>query len=370
MHLLDVHTPAPLQVLQRDPSTGTAGVRIAGTGAPAGPWRAEAATELCPEAVGTALCWTPVEFELRPDGAWVTTLTVPAGVWYRLHVRLLGTDDPVLATGTTDPCGVGDVLVVAGQSYAYPCHERAQVVRDPMGRVVAASPELPRWRIAHDPQPTVSSRVDRSVLEELQALADGMDRRFPHGFESPFIGSIWPPVGDALVAAHQVPVAFLNVSVGGTRVGQWQPGSQLCANLCDAIALAGDVRAVLWQQGESDAMADTSTDDYARHLRTLRDGVVAATGVDRPWVLAKSTFHNTAIRTDASENRIRAAVDVLTDEPGFVAGPDTDQLRSEVYRAGYWRGGHFTDAGQIAAAALWVEALLPLLAHTPAGRRP
>ena len=56
-----------------------------------------------------------------------------------------------------------------------------------------------RWRVADDPQPVADS-------------SDG--------------GSIWPPVGDALVKEFGVPVGFANVAVGGHVLGPVAAGRQ------------------------------------------------------------------------------------------------------------------------------------------------
>jgi hypothetical protein len=94
-----------------------------------------------------------------------------------------------------EPVGVGEVLVVAGQSYADSANDELLKVDDPQGRVAAYDRTKNSWRVAHDPQPNI---------------APG--------------GTIWPPLGDLLLPLLQVPVGFLNVAVGGTASRQWLPG--------------------------------------------------------------------------------------------------------------------------------------------------
>ncbi len=75
----------------------------------------------------------------------------------------------VSATAAVEPVGVGEVFLIAGQSYAAGCNDGLLRVNDPEGRVVCYDPAAKSWRVAHDPQPVVG---------------DG--------------GTIWPPFGDAL----------------------------------------------------------------------------------------------------------------------------------------------------------------------------
>ena len=360
---LEITAPEPLRVVQRSrlaPRLGSAVVRVAGTGAPPGVIDAEVRAAPCPEGYGDGTPWTRSDVDVAADGTFETAATVAGGGWYRVEVRLLGADG-VLAEAFVEPVGVGEVFVVAGQSYACSCHEAVTTVADPTGRVVAQSPEQPGWRVAHDPQPGIKDRVDAQTMAELMEMLDGLDLRYPFGDRSPYLGSIWPTFGDHLVDLLGVPVAMVNVAVGGTLVRHWQPGGQLWTNVCDAVRLAGDHRAVLWQQGESDAAEKTPPEEYVAALVGLREAVVAATGQDRPWLPAKSTHHPTGERPPELELPIRAAVDEVWRLPGFAPGPDTDRLRGPDYRAGWWRGAHFTGKGQRAAGLMWAAAVHDLI---------
>jgi hypothetical protein len=264
---------------------------------------------------------------------------VPAGGWYRLELRQRDAADAITATATCEPFGVGEVFLVAGQSYATNTNDERLHVTDPALRVSALNTATGAWSVAHDPQPAPDN-------------TDG--------------GSIWPPLGDTLVKRFRVPVAFANVAVGATSSAQWLPGEPLHDRLSSVGASLGRFRAVLWQQGESDVIAGTTTARYVDNLQRIRRSAVSAWGFEPVWMAAKSTHHPTVYNDPAGEGRIRDAIDQLSSITGFAAGPDTDILTGE-HRGDINSRRHFSAAGQRAAAALWMQTLSERLMVSPAG---
>lgn len=271
-------------------------------------------------------------------GRAVATLRVPAGGWYRLEVRVAPADGEALEA-SLEPFGVGEVFLVAGQSYATNTSDERLAIADRGRRVAALDVASGAWRVADDPQPVPDS-------------SDG--------------GSPWPPAGDALVQRLDVPIGLVNVAWGGTSSAQWQPGTPLHDRLVAAGKGLGRFRAVLWQQGESDVIAHTSTADYVAALERIRGAAVRAWGFEPPWLCAKSTHHPRVYDDPEGEGRIRAAVDILASRQGFGAGPDTDALRGEA-RGGAGSRNHWSPAGQRQAGALWAEVLAARLAAVPRG---
>jgi hypothetical protein len=361
---LAITTPRPLTVVQRTsvlPGLGRGPLRIAGTGAPAAASRGELRTVPCAEAVGGATDWVDGGLEVDPDGHFSLAAEVAAGGWFRVEVRLLDESGAVVSQGVVEPIGVGEVFVVAGQSYVCSCHERMMIVDDPMCRAVAASPEEPEWRFAHDPQPKIATRIDLDSLAEIAEVLAELDLSFPHGEHSPMVGSVWPPFVNALLRMERVPVALMHASVGATRIGFWRTGSQLFINMVDAIEQVGDYRALLWGQGESDVAYGTSTDEYVDSLIGLRTALVERTGLDRPWLVAQSTHHPTGEEREEREVAVRAAHVQLGQLPGFRPGANTDSLRGPDHRAGWFRGAHLTALGQQSAGLLWAAEVHTLL---------
>jgi hypothetical protein len=235
--------------------------------------------------------------------------------------------DLTTAVGSVEPIGVGEVFVVAGQSYAGGHNDEVLKVADPSQAVSTYDWQTKTWRVANDPP--------------------------PHNGDG---GSIWPPLGDLLVPTLRVPVAFVNVSVGATSTTKWMPTGPLHKRLREVGCEIGPFRAVLWQQGESDVIEKTSTDDYVGNMRELRAAANEAWGFDPPWLLAKSTLHPTVYNDPGGERRIRAAIDQLWRQPGFRPGPDTDVLGGD-NRGDAKSRRHFSALGQKRAALLWFAVL-------------
>lgn len=347
---LAVVTPTPRQVVQRSgfdagaaataepghPAFGFADVpvRVGPAGVPAGSAWEYRVVRLA-GAAGADVPWTGVAVRAEAAGATITA-RVPAGGWYRLDLRCRR-GDVVSHQGGVEPVGVGEVFVVAGQSYATNCNDERLRVADPQKRVTAFDAAKGTWAVADDPQP----------------VPDGSDG-----------GSIWPPVGDALARAFGVPVGFANVAVGATASSQWLPGGPLHNRLVEVGKAVGSFRAVLWQQGESDVIAKTSAEAYVANLRAVRRAAATAWGRQPPWLLAKSTLHPTVYTDPVGEGRVRKAIDDLAGRPGFRPGPDTDTLTG-AHRGGPESRRHFSALGQAKAAELWADVLTKHLTAPP-----
>lgn len=269
------------------------------------------------------------------EGAMTATVRVPAG-WHWLHVQCRKGKE-FTHYGFTNPFGVGEVFVVAGQSYATNTNDEKLTVTDKQKRVVAFDSAKHTWGVANDPQPA----------------PDGSNH-----------GSIWPPVGDALVKQFGVPVGFANVAVGGTATSQWAPGGELHKRLVATGKELGRFRAVLWQQGESDVIAKTTTEKYVANVRAIRHAAATEWKQQPPWLLAKSTHHPTVYNDPEGEGRIRKAIDELAARPGFRPGPDTDTLTG-ANRGDAKSHRHFSAQGQANAAKMWADVLTKHLNAPP-----
>lgn len=269
-----------------------------------------------------------LDLESGDDGRVQGNLRLPAGGWYRLQLRAKR-EEVLVAEAEVQHIGVGEVFLVAGQSYATNCNDAVMKVTDAEQRVAAYDSREQAWRVAHDPQPVI----------------DGSDG-----------GSIWPLVGDSLAAIYDVPIGFANVAYGGTSSTQWRPGESLHQRLVEVGTGVGQFRAVLWQQGESDVIDGRSTDEYVAAISAIREQAVQAWDVAPRWYLAKSTLHPTVYNDPAGESRIRRAIDRLWEMPGFGRGPDTDLLDG-IHRGGPESRRHFSEIGQRRAAEMWFAVL-------------
>ena len=326
--VLKIVHPQPYQVVQRigiSPRVGYALVVVQGdvlAGAENATWE----YRVTPVGVAQDTGWSSLVAQCQ-NGKFAAQARIAAG-WFRLEVRgRVG--DSVVSRGSVEPFGVGEVFLVAGQSYATNCNDELLSVNDEQHRVVAFDSAKGSWVAAHDPQP----------------VADGSDG-----------GSIWPPLGDALAKELGVPVAFANVAWGGTSSQQWMPEGDLHKRLVQTGQTLGRFRAVLWQQGESDVIAKTTAETYIANVRAIRSTATEAWGFEPPWLLAKSTLHPTVYNDPEGESRIRGAIDSLTKLKGFRPGPDTDTLQDE-NRGDAKSRRHFSGVGQKNAAQMWLAAI-------------
>ncbi|QDU10422.1 neutral/alkaline non-lysosomal ceramidase N-terminal domain-containing protein [Gimesia aquarii] len=328
---LEIESPKTSQVIQRTgvaPRVGFADVKVSGRLPDVidnVTWEYRVVPLADKPAMSTA--WTIFKPN-RKGKKFEGTARIKAGGWYRLEVRCRKKDN-VLNVGAVEPMGVGEVFLVAGQSYATNCNDERLKVTDPQQRVVAFNGAKQTWTVANDPQPA------------------------PDGSNG---GSIWPPLGDALAAELQVPVGFANVGVASTSSKQWMPDGNLHPRLVSTGKALGGFRAVLWQQGESDVLGKTSTAQYVKNLQSIRNTAIEVWGFEPPWLLAKSTIHPTVYNDPAGEKRIRDAIDSLVKQPGFFSGPDTDTLKGE-NRGDVKSRRHFSGIGQRNAGKMWLTAI-------------
>lgn len=338
---IKIARPVPYEVVQREgfvpargganepggPALGFADVNIGFSAATSAKADCEARAVALEGVTGEA--WKKVDVVSADNVPSTATLCVPAGGWYRLELRLRR-EDKVIAQGAVEPFGVGEVFLVAGQSYATNCNDEQFKVADKAGRVAAYDGKKGAWRVAHDPQP----------------VEDGSGG-----------GSIWPVVGDLLLPSARVPIGFANVAVGGTSSSEWLPEGKLHPKMVEVGRKLGRFRAVLWQQGESDVIGKVPSDQYVKNVSSIRAAAVKAWQFEPPWLLAKSTLHPTVYSDPDGEARIRRGIDVLCKQPGFVLGPDTDTLAGD-NRGGPTTRRHFSGLGQRNAAALWFATLV------------
>ncbi len=333
-------SPRPYQVVQRQGfgakksrqhnvsahSRGMAAVRIAFKLAPPAGSQLEYRAVPLKDAFGKGRPWSPIS-KLSPNRLEAIA-EVPAGGWYRLDVRA-SIYGKVIALGAVEPFGVGEVFLIAGQSYADNCSDEQLRINDPQGRVSVYDPKTGDWRIAHDPQPTPSTCR---------------------------AGSIWPVVGDQLVERLKVPLGFSNVAFSATSSSEWLPGKSNNKNLLLAGKALRRFRYVLWQQGESDVLGGTSTESYIKNLVAIRKESAKSWGFEPRWLLAKSTLHPTVYHNPAREQAIRSAIAQLGSKEGFAPGPDTDTLTGE-NRGGKKSQRHFSPLGQRRAGHMWAATI-------------
>lgn len=183
---------------------------------------------------------------------------VPTGGPYTL--RVMYPQDNVMQTILVGPIYVGDLWVLAGQSNMEGVGDLVDVTKpDPRvsalgmdGRWVQATEPL-HW-LVDSPDPVHSgdpaTRAQRAA-DQHKARTKGAGLGLPFAVE--------------MVKATGVPVGLVTAAHGGTSMGQWDPakkgegGNSLYGSMLRQVQLAGgQVKGVLWYQGESDSSPEGS----------------------------------------------------------------------------------------------------------------
>lgn len=200
----------------------------------------------------------------------------------------------VIRPGSIGPSG--DVFIVAGQSNA---------VGQALTLNSAANPSA------------VMFKHGTTIWAHLQDPTDSI------GF-----GSVWPIVGDLYVAARLAPVGFVTTAVNGTTSGQWLPGQLYFIQMIDLYNQSGggNVKGVLWWQGETDALGHISQAAYHSNLVAIAGQIGTTLGVKMFVAKLQSC---TGIPAGDEANINAAIVAAWSDIPNVVAGPDLSDLVSD-----------------------------------------
>lgn len=275
---------------------------------------------------GTNTDWQVIEDNVS-GGTFSGAFEVPSGGWYSIEVRSF--DGESAGPGTSvDKVGVGEVFITSGQSNSA---NHGSPPLTPDSDLISAWTGS-NWRHAYDPQP----------------IATGTG------------GSPWSRLGDLFVEQFGVPIGFVSVGWGGTRVDQWLPGGSLYPRLEAAISTVGatnGMRAILWHQGESDSISNTTAATYASRLNLIIAKSRTDAGWNVPWGVALASFHPNS--STVQEARVRAGQElVIASDPLVFQGADTDDF----HNLGYLSDSvHFNNTGLLEHAKGWKEAILKFL---------
>lgn len=184
---------------------------------------------------------------------------VPTGGPYRLEARVQGAESSVSIANIL----VGDLWVLAGQSNMEGHGDLIEV--QPSSPLVHSFDMADRWGVAEEPLHTLVNAADavhwplnaqnqpeRLTGERLETYV--VNRRKGAGLGLPFAVEMVKRTG--------VPVGLIPCAHTGTTMEQWNPalkdreGESLYGSMYRRVqAVGGQVKGVLWYQGESDANA-------------------------------------------------------------------------------------------------------------------
>ncbi|HSJ78083.1 MAG TPA: sialate O-acetylesterase, partial [Erythrobacter sp.] len=167
--------------------------------------------------------------------------------------------------------------------------------------------------------------------------------------------SLWPTLAEKLFDAQTArrdtprPLLFIHGAVGGSQIADWLDDrstyrSRLVANIAEAHARGYKIDAVLWIQGETDAVLQVDPAQYQQDLQQLMhlietESAMAAYGAS--WVFYRSTYCQG--RETNGPDLEAALAKVSRRESGKVyIGPSLTDL-SDTYRRD---GCHLNNAGR------------------------
>jgi hypothetical protein len=327
---IKIVSPTPRAVYQRE-INGQRDVNISGTfEVPIDKIEARAVPVI--EGQGKETPWK--ELQLNPKGGvFAGNLTIFGG-WYTVEVRATKGGN-VVGRDVLERLGVGEVFLIAGQS-------NAQGLKSNPG------PGAQDDRVIY-----VSNYINDNIdlltdppRAGFSKLTDGVDFMGPRG-QTPWC---WGLLGDLLVAKLNVPVLFVNTAWEGTAVENWQksadglptnnyyggfvyPAQMPYANLRIAAknyANQYGVRAVLWMQGEADALYHTSAQNYRERLQRIVDKLGQDTFKRITWVIARTsrTSQTNTPNIPIVSADVIAGQNAVIDTPfnPTYPGPETDNL--------------------------------------------
>jgi Carbohydrate esterase, sialic acid-specific acetylesterase len=257
---------------------------------------ARAVPRLMTPTQGTLINWTTIQAN-PSNGYFYGSLTVSGG-WYDIEVRCWN-GTTLLGTATVQRIGVGEVFVIAGQSNA--TGDNGLAAQGNYGP-----------RANDDRVSVVNYNVSYPTNYGGIILPRAEFSRLDSTFNvSPFGTSAWcwGALGDTLTKRLNVPIAFFNAGWSGSGVDAWSisandstatptnfityprglPYGNLRAALHFYVAQFG-VRAVLWHQGETDNLNNTSRNDYGIYLKNIiQKSRVHSGKPNLAWVVSKAS---------------------------------------------------------------------------------
>ncbi len=293
---------------------------------------------------GTETAWNAVQ-DFRNNGIFSGTIQLNGG-WYNIEVRGI-LNGNVTTNAILERVGVGEVFIVAGQS-------NAQGDQAYSGATIGA----------------IDDRVSTINYYEPNLNEDNLPFQFSQMGNNTkmapynYVPWFWAKLGDKLTQRLNVPVLFYGAALGGLSCEVWRrsaEGQDLRQELPLFVKVPGmpyrgmkaalqhyvtrtGVRAILWQQGESDGAS--SAENYYNNLRTVIEKSRADSKKgDLAWVVARSS-RNPAILSSVIEGQNLTIQRV----PNVFVGPPTDEIVGSNFRAD---GIHFHNDGLLLASDYW-----------------
>jgi hypothetical protein len=205
----------------------------------------------------TAVAWQTL-VATPTGGTYSGNLTVAQGGWYNIQVR-----DAVsyASAGGSSKFGVGVVIGVIGQSNAVGLIDNVQSY--PLGGAKSVEYVAGAYR-------RVGNVNDAYSVNTLYPAYGGYTTPGHNADGYTFLANL---VSSGLA----VPVCLMPYAVSGSAIASWMSGQANWTQFAAAIASVGDMEAVIWHQGESDANL-MSTATMKLRLSDLHTQLLSVTG--------------------------------------------------------------------------------------------
>lgn len=262
------------------------------------------------------------------SGTFSHTMTVSSGYW-EVDVQAVNGVGTQIGLASILRVGVGDVFITAGQSLSVNAGQTAQTVNSDninMRSVIYG------WQLANDPQvndgPTPGST-----------------------------GSPWPAFANALQAYTGFPVGLVSCGIGNTSSAQWNPssGTGYYNYIKNALALfpTNGVRAVLWNQGESDASGSVTQASYYNNIKAMIQQSQTDAGWSVPWGIGSPETYESGSLPSQS-NIVAAQAQLVTDTyASFYIDMDNNLVVGNRFD-----GTHLNPTGLTIHGGLWKVAVV------------
>jgi hypothetical protein len=295
---------------------------------------------------GIATNWQEVAKNIT-KGTFVGQI-LGTGGWYNLEIRSV-INSKISPSVRVPKVGIGEVFLISGQSNAE-------------GNAKFEGGEI-------------GSKEDRiSVLNYINISMD--EDNMPFIFTPLIDGSkigpynpvpwFWARMAEKIVQKYNVPVLLFGAAIGGMGSELWyesMKGMDFREQFGSHIKFAGSpydiierslknfvsrtgVRALLWQQGESDVYTDNLL--YVSRLKEIIAETSINIDAELPWIMAISS------RTPHVTQIAGAQYKLIETLPNVYLGPNTDNIANYEDRAD---GIHFHKEGLIKAADAWFDAI-------------
>ncbi|WP_309547118.1 sialate O-acetylesterase [Spirosoma foliorum] len=283
------------------------------------------------EETGQGLNTDWATIQRNPQGGFFQGSIRAKGGWYRLEVQAF-VKGVIVSSDVVRKVGIGEVFIITGQSNAQGFQDYGALgAGDDRVNCITYN-NITTNSLADPPTPSFQQLSATSIIG-------------PRGQSA----WCWGALGDLIVKQYGVPVLFINTAWAGTVIKNWHdsadgvqaknifalgtpdenyPTGMPYANLVIALryycSLQG-LRAVLWQQGETDNVPLHSTrKDYSDNMQYIINKTRADTERYPAWVLARSSYNDGQV----SQDIIQAQNDVInTYNNNVFAGPFTDNIQ-------------------------------------------